>query len=311
MNAQQEIKLTMEMAVRDCINNNATITATIPGFSNFFPSFTANITQIQNISEQQGFSKKGISGNKKQLKAVLVVQAADIARKVAAFALNTNNAVLGSEVHFTESDLKNMSGSQLRDSSQRIYDRANSNVAALATYSVTAAILTAFQTAINNFNAAIPKPKIGAAERKQLTAQLKSLFAANDSLLASMDKLIEVIRISQPVFYGNYKNNRKLTDVGSHKLVLKIKVIDASNNNPVKNTEFKFVQVSSDNKMISLPEIKPILKKTATHGGINMKHLPEGVYQVTVSKKGYKTQNLTINITHGETTNVNVVIEKA
>ena len=311
MNGKQEIKLTMEMAVRDELNINSTITATIPGFATYFTPFVANITQIQNISEQQGFSKKGISGNKKQLRTLMIVQGKDIASKVEAYAMNVNNAVLVSEIHFTESDLTKLAATELRDDCQKIYDRANTNIAALATYGITAAILTAFQTAINNFNVSIPKPKLGVAERKQLTSQLTSLFAANDSLLISIDKLIETVRVSQPSFYGVYKNSRKLTDTGIHKLVLKVKVIDSSDNNPIKNVELRFVKVNAADQKTILPDVKPIVHKTATHGGVNVKHLAEGAYSVTLTKNGYKSKNIIVNITHGEMAVVEVVMEKA
>ncbi len=310
MNAKQGINLTMQMAVRDCLINNATITATIPGFAAFFTPFSGNITLIENISEQQGFNRKGITGNKKQLKATLIALAKDTVSEVEAYAVNTNNTVLASEVHATESSLKSMAALKLRDKCQQIYDRAASNISALATYHITAATQTALQGAITNYNTAIPKVKLSASEKKQLTSQLKGLFKANEGLLKSIDTLIETIRVSQPVFYGTYKNSRKLTATGIHKLVLKVKVVDSVDGKTIKNVAFKFVQVNSDDQKTIMPDVKPIVRKTAVSGGFRAKQLDEGVYNVTVTKKGYKTQSIIINITHGETAKVDVMMEK-
>ena len=54
----------------------------------------------------------------------------------------------------------------------------------------------------------------------------------------------------------------------------------------------------------------PIVKKTADLGGFNIKTLAEGAYNVTISKPGYKDAIVTVYVTNGELSVVDVALEK-
>ena len=200
----------------------------LPNFTSLFTSFTGNINQIQVIREQQEADKTGIAVNKDQLRADLVAKALDISRKTEAYAKMTNNALLTKEVHYSETDLSRAADTILKDRALLIHNKANANLAALATYGVNAAALTALKTAIDLYNAAIPKPRLGITEKKQATDQLEKLFKANDDLLAKFDTLVEIVRLSQPVFYTAYWDNRKVIATGTGTLSLKATVTDAA-----------------------------------------------------------------------------------
>ena len=172
MNNYQESKLSMYLAARDYMNSNTAILNPLPNFPANFTAFQNAVTQIQGSSEQQNFDKTGIAVNKNQLKQTLVTLAADASRKLTAYAKFTNNQTLLSEVNYSESDLKRRADTNLKDAAQGIYDRAQPIVASLATYGITAATQTALLNAINAYNAAIPKPRLGITEKKQSTSSL-------------------------------------------------------------------------------------------------------------------------------------------
>ena len=54
---------------------------------------------------------------------------------------------------------------------------------------------------------------------------------------------------------------------------------------------------------------KPIVKKSADKGKFRAS-LPENTYKVIVEKIGYKKQEVTITVANGETTNLNIELEK-
>lgn len=87
-----------------------------------------------------------------------------------------------------------------------MYDRAQTNVAALATYGITAATQTSFLNAINTYNASIGKPGATRIESGQTTKQLVSLFNTANNTLDNMNAGVKIVRISQPAFYTGYKN---------------------------------------------------------------------------------------------------------
>ncbi len=172
MNNYQESKLSMYLVARDYMTANATILTPLPNFATNQTEFQNAITQIQTSGELQNFDKTGIAGSKNQLKQTLVTLAADSSRKLTAYAKFTNNQTLLSENHYSESDLKRRADTNLRDAAQGIYDRAQPIIASLATYGITAATQTALLNAINAFNTAIPKPRLGITEKNNLPRNL-------------------------------------------------------------------------------------------------------------------------------------------
>jgi hypothetical protein len=306
MNILQRIKLTMYMAVRDILNLNATIVANLPGYASNFTTVQNNIVLIQSTGEQQEFDKSGISDNKKLLRKTLVDQAEDISGKMVAYANNVGNAVLLKEVQYSKSELNRSPDADLKNKAQCIYDRANSNVAALPTYGITAAILTTFLAAINTFNAAIPKIQEGIKDKKLTTSQLAALYDATDAALKNIDKIIEIVHQTQPNFYKSYNDNRKLKNIGSSPVSLKGLVTDAASGEGLKNVTLTIVP---DGVKAALAA-KPIVKKTADKGGFMVKSLAAGTYSVTVKKTGYIDQIVTVNINDGEMTVLEVQFVK-
>jgi hypothetical protein len=113
-------------------------------------------------------------------------------------------------------------------------------VASLATYGITAATQTALLNAINAFNTAIPKPRLGITEKKQSTTQLAALFKTADTALENIDTAVEIVRLTQVNFYNGYKAARKLVLTGGGSVSVKGIVTDASTGEPLKSVTLKF-----------------------------------------------------------------------
>lgn len=303
----------MYLAVKDYLTANATIVSALPNCSIYVTNFQNSITGIQTYAEQQMFDKSGISASKKQLRNTLVALAIDTSRKLTAYAKFANNQVLLKETKFTESDLKSGADTTLRDYAQGIYDRAQTNLTALATYGVSAATQTALQAAITAFVASIPKPRLGITDKKQSTIQLAKNFEAADLALENIDIIIEMVRVSQANFYNGYKTARKIVETGKNSLSVKGVVTDAATGEPLKGAIINFcpecaepTQKVAANGMSAAKEEVVLTKRTAEKGGFNIKSLPEGVYSVTIKKNGYKEQVVTVAVTDGETGDLNV-----
>ncbi len=317
MTSKQESKNSMFLAVKDYLTANATIVSALPNYSVYFTAYQNSITGIQTYAEQQMFDKTGISASKKQLRSTLVALAVDTSRKLTAYAKFANNQVLLKETKFTESDLKSGADTTLRDYAQGIYDRAQTNLTALATYGVTAATQTALQAAITAYVASIPKPRLGITDKKQSTIQLANNFAAADLALENIDIIIEMVRVSQANFYNGYKTARKIIETGTNSLSLKGFVTDAATGEPLKGVTINFcpecvepTQKAAANGMSAAKEEVVLTKRTAEKGGFNIKSLPEGVYKVTIKKNGYQEQTVTVAVTDGEMGDLNIGLSK-
>lgn len=310
MTSEQESRFSMQLVTRDFLIVNAPITATLPNYAGFFTAVNNGITQIQVIREQQEFDKTGIAVNKTQLKTSLISLAIDVSRKVVAYATIANNSILLKEVKYTESDLKKSADTILKDRCQVIYDRANSNLAALATYGVTAAILTNLLNALTAYNTSIPKPRLGIADKKLATEQLAALLKSVDDNLAKIDALVEIVRITQANFYSGYKTARKIVETGVGSLSAKGKITDSVSGAGLKGATITFTSETGARNAKTGNAFVPVVKKSADLGGFNIKTLPEGSYNVTITKPGYKDAIVTVYVTNGELSVVDVVMEK-
>jgi len=312
MTTKQENRFTMQLVTRDYLNNNSGIVATLPNCGGYVTAMQTGITQIQVIREQQEVDKSGLAESKNQLKSNLISLAMDTSRRVAAYASYANNLVLLNEINYSESDLKRCADTILRDSCQVIYSRANTNANVLVSYGVTPAGLTSMLSAITSFAASIPAPRLGITDKKQATDQLTILMKAVDDNLDKIDTLVEMVKVSQPVFYKGYKDARKIIEIGGNSLVAKGKVTDSENGESLQGATVKFTADGANTslKLKNADSNGNLIKRTASKGGFNIKSLPEGTYTMTVSKPGYKDSVITVNVTDGETTDLHVKLEK-
>lgn len=247
---------------------------------------------------------------KKQARLTLSLLAADTARKLTALAAFTNNQVLLNEMNYSDSDFKRCTDAQLRDVAQGIYNRAQTNLTALTPYGATAATQTSLQTAITNFVTAIPKPRVGIAEKKQSTLQLQNYFKIADNALANIDIIINLIKLTQPNFYSNYKTIRKIVNTSTGSLILKGLVTDVETGEPIKGAIVEFSLDGNSVKSKAARATEVMVKKTAAKGRFNVKTMPAGVYSVTVKKNGYAPQVETIAISEGDRSDINIQLTK-
>lgn len=301
----------MYLTFRDFQASYTAITNSLPNYTTNSTTFVNTIPQIQAIAEQQKISKKGVTDNKNNLKETLIVMTADYARKLGVYAKFTNNAPLAQEVKFSESKLRQIADTAVKDYAQIVYDRAQTNVAALATYGITAATQTTLLNAINAYNASIGKPGVSRTESGQNTKQLEALFKTADAALANMDAAVEIVRLTQVAFYNSYKNARKVIETGIGSLAVKGLVTDARSGEPLKGVTLSF-SLEGNNGLAKAAKAatESVVKKTAEKGGFNIKTLPSGMYSVTIKKVGYVDQVVTVAVADGDLTELNVQLSK-
>jgi hypothetical protein len=299
----QESRLSMLFGVKDYQAGYTAITTPLPNYSANSTILLNTIPKIQATAQLQATSKTGIADNKNQLKKSLIVQIADYSRKLGAFAKFTNNLVLAKEIKSNESKLSHLADTTVKDFAQTVYDRAQSNITALSAYGITAATQTSLLASITAYNATIGKPRAGASEKSQYTKQLADLFKVADAALANMDAAVEIVRLTQPVFYKGYKTARKIVETGVGKLSVKGIVTDASTGLPIKGVSLTFTHEGGAAKLksVALP-----VKKSAAKGRFTIKSLPAGMYKVIISKNGYVKQEATLAVSDGEMSVLNV-----
>ncbi|MDF1546641.1 MAG: carboxypeptidase-like regulatory domain-containing protein [Bacteroidales bacterium] len=310
MNSKQISRQSMFVRVDFFLIVNSAIVTTLPNYSQHYAEFVAGINTIKILSQEQMFDKSGFITTKKRLKLALAQQAFDVSKKMQAFATFTGQDVLLSEIRFTESELKYASDEELIKYAQGIHNRAQANIADLANYDITSETLTTLLSTLNSFEASIPNASIDKAARKENTAQIAAVIKTTEKALEKIDVTIEIIRLKEPQFYNEYKNLRKPVETGTGSLALKGIVTDAETKQPVKNANI-VLTIKENGSLVSAGNNGKIVKTSATKGGFYIKLMPNGIYNVEVSKNGYSKQKATIAVTNGELTRLNIELAKS
>jgi Carboxypeptidase regulatory-like domain len=299
----------MYRAMKDYLNLNAGITKNLPNFEAFFTAFLNFIDRIMLIAEMQKDTFTGAAKEKKRLRDNLMTLASDNSDAITAFAKFTSNELLLDQVKFNISDLIRMTGVDLKNYAQVIYNKVETNIGLLAPYGVTPETLKIFNDAIVAFDASLAKPRVGITEKAKATNELNKLFESADSMLENIDTAVKIIRRKEPNFYKGYTSNRMLVDTGSGKIALKASVKELTNGEPVHAALFTFTHEAD--KYAGGTGIGEIAKKTTKKGNFHIKNMKAGTYKVVVSKPGYKDKAVTVSITDGERSDLNVELEKA
>jgi hypothetical protein len=310
MTGYQEGYEKMSLAGVSFLMANATITAKLTGFDIYFPVIQSTHTQIQAAKVLQEADKSGNTTTKNQYRDTLISGTMEIVRRTVAYATNVNNSALLALVNYTESGLKRSSDTKLISSCQVVHDNANANVAALATYGVTADMITTMQTNIANLSGALPKGRVGETDSEEATNQLATYFKTLKTNWAKIDTLVKMVQTSEPSFYNEYVNVRKIIPAGVGSLPLKIKATNAATGAPEANVTITLTPVNGLMKAAAANGKGNVVKKTAAGGGSNYKSVPDGTYTVEAEKPGFKKVIETVSVVNGEFTVLEIVMEK-
>ncbi|MBN1251811.1 MAG: carboxypeptidase regulatory-like domain-containing protein [Bacteroidales bacterium] len=306
MKSRQENKLNMYLAVISYLNTKTEIINKLPKYVESFNALNTGINNIKTLADEQSLKKSGISKNNKEFKKQLAKLAADTSRKLITFAKFTNNNLLLDEINFTESKLKYANKNNIREYAQGIYNRAQSNITELEAYGISEETQTALLAGITTFIDSIPQPRIAKANIKQNTNQIVKEFINADTALANIDAAMEIIMLSELDLYKQYKTLRKIIPLGKGSYAVKGKITDNDTKQAIKNAKIVLKIKANGSPIETNGEI---VKKSAKKGGFLIKSVPEGIYDVTISKNGYTETKTGIAVTTGELSYLNIELK--
>ena len=286
--------------------NQATIMA-LPAGVKLVDEFRINLAEIDSLVAKQGVDKSGLADSKEQKREAAIVAGLDVAKRIVAFATIDENPTLLKEAKLGETELRKMADTKLAPKLTALVALGTAHAAKLVDYGVTEEVLARLSNFIAAYAAAMPKPKLGIDETKQITTKLDGIFKKNDVILRKIDALAELEKTGNPEFYKSYKNLRKVVVTGKGSLAMKGLVKDATTGEGIPNVDV-LISLAEGGKVIGGTDIARIVKRTATKGSFNIKTLPSGTYSLGISKLGYLTQTLTVDVVDGELCNVVVVL---
>jgi hypothetical protein len=163
---------------------------------------------------------------------------------------------------------------------------------------VSPALLTTYMTAINDYDSKKPKPRQSIAHKRAVGEQARQLERdADKMLLERMDRLVvNFILNANALFEREYRAARVIINPGSFSTVLKILVLNAANQLPLKNVK-------------SYRDTSAVFKKSSDKGFITYKNIDEGGHSFVLKHKDFQDLNLTgVMIAHGHKMTVTAVM---
>jgi len=311
MNINQEDKFSMYYVVKNTCEKYQTTWTTNAVFTATYNLWVAKIPLIEQNRDAQTLETTGITTDKTAKRTSMTDKTLFMINRLQSYANVVNNPELLESIKYSASDLKKSRDTDVVGICNTILAKANANAAAIVTYGVTAAMITELQAALTSSSANIAQPKAPKPKTKTATENLTKLFKEADELLTKrLDLDIELFKTSKPDFYSQYKTARIIIPTGGGATSVLGSVSLAGSGEPLKGVSFTFVaETNGMMKAAATETAKPIVKKSADKGKFRAS-LPENTYKVIVEKIGYKKQEVTITVANGETTNLNIELEK-
>jgi len=309
MNSKEESIYAMLVRVLAVLTNFASTLSSITAFSPLQSALQTSVTKIAALEELILYNTDGYNDLKVISKDKLLLLVMDTIRRIMAYGQTSNLLVLKNEIAANESELKRISDSKLKIFSQGVYDKAQVNLTALATFGVNATTQAALLAEINNFNNLITKPKLAQADLKSLREQQKDAFKDALSNLKNITAIVDIFKTSNKIFYSHFVSAKKLGQHHNKSFDVIMQVIDSITQLGIKNVSISFYK--EEEYLSDGSNAKPVMvDKSATKGGLRIKTLEEGNYIVEAKFFGYHTKTEKISLNKGLTTNFLIKLEK-
>jgi len=298
MESRDENKYSMYLAVKKLLITNTVLWMAIAGMASVVALFFAKLLLLKATDNKRTKKTKGITEDKKNKKVELIDGIMAVAGAIKSFANDVNDQDLYQSVNFVRSDLETMGDTTLDEKATLVSEIATLHAADIAPKGIGAAELATFNLLISEYADLMQAPRNAISNKKTAGGMLRTLFSEIDNLLHNnLDQLMQQFKLSNPEFYGNYFNNRKILDLGIHHTRLGGIVTD-SEGNPVEGAMV----------LVNLVDLE---EETDAGGAYLFKPFTPDDYIVTVEKAGFVTQTIAnIHVSAGENFVLDVVLER-
>ncbi len=186
--------------------------------------------EIDELDKKFITSVDGKTSSKNLLEEELIEHLMPVKAALYAYAVRSKNEELRVLTKESESGLRKMPDPELLKKAELIIGESQKNLPDLASYKITAEVITELQEKITAFGTAIDGKDTGFANRSALRIALTEKFDEADEIIADqLDQLIELVRKSHPLFYDQYQTARTIKDLGgAHKAIEEEKKPDVS-----------------------------------------------------------------------------------
>ena len=229
---------------------------------------------------------------KKDLRKKMSELSAQIGAIIAGYAFNVKNEDLKKVVDFPISVYNKKRDEEVAFLCKNVLAKANENIANLADYGITQAMVEQLDTYINSYTSSTKKNELDVEERVGYTKEIRELIAQlRDEIENNLDKVMMIFQFSNPSEYQLYMQARNSMPKRHAK----------KSNGEVTEEEAGILTGMVSDKADGLPIAGATVKLTGTDyktetdsdGEYLFDSLPAGTYTVEISILDYQIAKLT------------------
>jgi len=291
MNKRQNSQYKMLETVETHFNSNAPIWSSNPLISDAKATLSDSILQIMAAVTLQRNDSVGATSDKTTLRKDLEEKAFFISTAICAYiSLNSGQKELYKTVYIPKSTLSRAREADLLLYIEDLQVVAEQELENLGPYGISAITITELMGARSAFYDMLRTPAAVTASRKEATEALSVLLHQTITLLDdTMDRLVEVLRRSEPKFVDVYFNERRIHKVGTRSVSLEITTVNGVGKTPLAKAQIEVMGTG-------------IKRRSSEKGQNRVQNLKEGNYTLAVSHPDFISQTIPFTILSSETT---------
>nr|WP_243697443.1 hypothetical protein [Flaviaesturariibacter aridisoli] len=185
---------------------NRALIARIPAFQSGSERFQRTVAELKLAAEEEKAQSGGVTEAKKLQKAAVAADVATLAGAAFSFANDNGRPELAGEMKYSERDLQRLKDQDFLFTGRRLLRGVRAELAHLADYAVTEAMLDDADAAITAYEKGAPAPRKVIVHRSDASDRVEELDAqANAILKLTLDKLVKQYSKTDPDFVNQYK----------------------------------------------------------------------------------------------------------
>lgn len=300
MEKRIESKIKMLLLCKQLLGSNSKICQHLPGYKELMTQLEQLVSQ--SLANTDILMTNRLAAKQKQNSLNKLIKLAySISCKTHAFACISGNNMLKSDSAITPTKLRYCSSLDTLSRSQHIYSNALQHAEALKPYGLSPELLKELEQAIAHYKECIPEPFLERSLRKVQKENLKDISAQAIATLRTIDKLVELVRFTEPEFYNSYLAARRI-QISMHRLAAIGKLQNADTNKALRNVQLSIFEEGAENLIIE--------QYSAKQGGFRIKKLNTGNYTLRASKPGYKNCVCSFTVSANNTARLNIKMKQ-
>lgn len=286
----------------------------IPYFNNEVELLAADLQTVSKLLSVLSSGFRGHTAVKLEARKCLLKSFLPVLHSAQAYAAINGGSAMQYTLGLTDTAMSILTEEKLSSNCRRLLNICTGLLPQLEPYRITETQLKSVEQCCNLFD----QERMEMAGRRIELKEAKNTTDAaikhgHDLLVNRLDKLIELVRYSNPDIYSSYKISRQLVHHPTRTLALRLQILEKNTELPMSNvtvliqrkpeTDVKQTQKATN-------ESRTFSRITSQQGACQIKHLPAGSYQATVIKFGYLTATKFFYINQFETTHVLIEMTK-